>query len=190
MKNIVLFGPPGSGKGTQASILKEKYQLMHISTGDLFRYNKKNNTDLGKLAQKYSDEGKLVPDEVTIEMLEDEVNRNLDKNGFIFDGYPRTTFQAEALDKFLTGKGEKVHAMIALQVPENLLESRLLERGKTSGRADDMDVSKIRTRFNEYSTKTAIVKDFYESTGNYYSVDGVGSINEINERICSVIDNI
>jgi adenylate kinase len=190
MKNIVLFGPPGAGKGTQAEILKKKYDLMHISTGDLFRYHKKNNTELGQLAKKYADEGKLVPDQVTIDMLEEEVNKNLDKNGFIFDGYPRTIFQAEALDSFLEAKGKKVNGMVALEVPQNLLEERLLQRGKTSGRTDDMDINKIRIRFNEYNTKTAILKDYYEPKGNYYGVDGVGSIEEITERLSKVFDEL
>ncbi|MGK0414087.1 MAG: adenylate kinase, partial [Polaribacter sp.] len=152
MKNIVLFGPPGAGKGTQANFLKEMYNLVHISTGDVFRFNIKNETALGLLAKKYMDEGDLVPDEVTINMLKAEVDKNADANGFIFDGFPRTESQATSLDAFLAEKGEQINGMIALEVPENLLVERLLERGKTSGRSDDTDEVKIRNRFNEYNT--------------------------------------
>ena len=190
MKNIVLFGPPGAGKGTQAEILKEKYKLKHISTGDVFRYNIKNETELGLLAKTYMDKGDLVPDEVTINMLEAEVDKNPDVQGFIFDGFPRTESQAEALDVFLAKKGEVINGMVALEVPEDLLVGRLLERGKTSGRSDDTDEGKIRNRFNEYNTKTAVLKDFYQAKGNYYGVNGVGSIEEITERLSEVFDKL
>lgn len=190
MKNIVLFGPPGAGKGTQAEILKDKYNLVHISTGVVFRHNIKNETELGVLAKTYIDAGDLVPDEVTINMLKDEVNKNADANGFIFDGFPRTESQAEALDTFLSEKGEQINGMVALEVPENLLVTRLLERGKTSGRSDDMDEEKIRNRFNEYNTKTAILKDYYDAQGNYFGVDGVGSIEDITERLSAVFDKL
>ena len=190
MKNIVLFGPPGAGKGTQATLLKEKYNLVHISTGDVFRFNIKNKTELGLLAKKFMDEGDLVPDEVTINMLKAEVEKNSDANGFIFDGFPRTESQATSLDKFLSEKGEQINGMVALEVPENLLVERLLERGKTSGRTDDTDESKIRNRFNEYNTKTAILKEYYEAQGNYYGVNGVGSIDDITNRLCEVFDTL
>lgn len=190
MKNIVLFGPPGAGKGTQAEILKEKYNLVHISTGEVFRFNIKNQTELGVLAKKYIDAGDLVPDEVTINMLKQEVNKNAEANGFIFDGFPRTESQAEALDTFLAEKGERINGMVALEVPEDLLVERLLERGKTSGRSDDMDESKIRNRFNEYNTKTAVLKDFYQAQGNYFGVDGVGSIEDITQRLADVFDTL
>lgn len=190
MKNIVLFGPPGAGKGTQAEILKEKYNLKHISTGDVFRYNIKNETELGLLAKTFMDKGDLVPDEVTINMLEAEVDKNPDAEGFIFDGFPRTESQATALDNFLEKKGAKINGMVALEVPEDLLVGRLLERGKTSGRSDDSDETKIRNRFNEYNTKTAVLKDFYAAKGNYYGVDGVGSIEEITERLSKIFDTL
>jgi len=190
MKNIVLFGPPGAGKGTQAEVLKEKYQLVHISTGDVFRYNIKNETDLGTLAKSYMDKGHLVPDEVTINMLNAEVEKNADANGFIFDGFPRTEDQAKALDSFLAEKGEGINAMVALEVEEDVLVERLLERGKTSGRPDDQDENKIRNRFNEYNTKTAILKDYYEAQGKYYGVNGVGSIEDITALLSEVFDKL
>lgn len=190
MTNIVLFGPPGAGKGTQAEHLKTKYNLVHISTGDVFRYNIKNETELGMLAKSYMDKGDLVPDEVTINMLEAEVDKNTEANGFIFDGFPRTTSQAEALDAFLAKKGEEINGMIALEVPEDILVARLLERGKTSGRPDDQDETKIRNRFNEYNTKTAILKDYYNNQNKYFGANGVGSIEEITNRISAIIDTL
>lgn len=190
MINLVLFGKPGAGKGTQAAFLKTTFNLVHISTGDLFRYNIKNETKLGKLAQSYMDNGDLVPDQVTIDMLEAEVDRNPNAEGFIFDGFPRTQSQAEALDDFLSKKGETIKGMVALEVPEDLLVERLLERGKTSGRADDTDEKKIRNRFNEYNTKTAVLKEYYAAKGNYFGVNGVGSIEEITERLAKVFDTL
>ena len=190
MTNIVLFGPPGAGKGTQAEVLKDKYDLVHISTGDVFRYNIKNATDLGKLAKSYMDKGDLVPDEVTINMLKAEVDKNSDANGFIFDGFPRTESQAKALDEFLEAKGQSINGMVALEVAEDLLVARLLKRGETSGRPDDQDESKIRNRFNEYETKTSILKDYYAAQNKYFGVDGVGSIEEITERLSSVFDTL
>jgi adenylate kinase len=190
MTNIVLFGPPGAGKGTQADSLKEKYNLVHISTGDIFRYNIKNKTELGVLAKSYMDDGNLVPDEVTINMLEEEVNKNAGVKGFIFDGFPRTTSQAKALDTFLSKKGETIDGMIALEVTEDLLVARLLERGKTSGRPDDQDETKIRNRFNEYNTKTAVLKDYYTNQNKYFGADGVGSIEEITNRLSNIIDTL
>ncbi len=190
MKNIVLFGPPGAGKGTQAEFLKDMYNLVHISTGDVFRFNIKNATELGILAKKYIDEGDLVPDEVTINMLKAEVEKNPDANGFIFDGFPRTQSQAEALDAFLSDKGQEINGMVALEVPEDILVTRLLERGKTSGRADDTDEGKIRNRFNEYNTKTAILKDYFAEQNKYYGINGVGSIKDITNRISEVFDKL
>ena len=190
MKNIVLFGPPGAGKGTQAEYLKTKYQLVHISTGDVFRHNIKNETPLGLLAKSYMDKGDLVPDEVTIEMLKSEVDKNSKAHGFIFDGFPRTHSQASALDSFLADKGEGINGMVALEVDEDLLVEQLLKRGETSGRSDDQDESKIRNRFNEYNTKTAVLKDYYQDQNKYFGVHGVGNIEEVTQRLCKVIDNL
>ena len=190
MINLVLFGKPGAGKGTQAEFLKEKYNLEHISTGDLFRYNMKNDTDLGKLAKSYINNGDLVPDEVTIKMLEDAVDKNPDASGFIFDGFPRTTAQAEALDKFLTSKNMKIDATIALEADDEILIERLLERGKVSGRSDDQDENKIRNRFEEYNLKTAPLKDFYEEQGKFHSINGIGAIDEITMRLGKVIEEL
>jgi adenylate kinase len=190
MINIVLFGKPGAGKGTQAEFLKEKYNLMHLSTGDIFRFNIKNETELGKLAKTYMDNGDLVPDEVTIKMLEDTVNKNLDVAGFLFDGFPRTLAQAIELDTFLDSKNWKITATIALEANDEILVQRILERGKTSGRSDDQEEDKIRHRYQEYNEKTAPLMEFYKKQNKFYPVDGIGSIAEITERLSKVIDNL
>ncbi|WP_367757156.1 adenylate kinase [Flavobacterium sp. WC2430] len=190
MINIVLFGKPGAGKGTQAEFLKEKYKLTHISTGDVFRFNLKNDTELGKQARVYMDAGDLVPDELTTKMLIDEVNKHPDTNGILFDGYPRTISQAEALDAFLTTINSSVAATIALEADDEILIQRLLERGKTSGRIDDQDEDKIRNRYQEYNEKTAPLMGYYDKQGKFYAVNGIGTIQEITERLSSVIDNL
>lgn len=190
MINIVLFGKPGAGKGTQAEFLKEKYQLTHLSTGDIFRFNIKNNTPLGQLAKSYMDQGDLVPDEVTIQMLQDEVDRNPDTKGFLFDGFPRTRAQAKALDVFLTTKNWEITATIALEADDEILVQRLLERGKTSGRPDDQDVDKIRNRYQEYNEKTAPLMDYYNEQGKFHAVNGIGTIQEITQRLSQVIDGL
>ncbi len=190
MINIVLFGKPGAGKGTQAEFLKEKYNLTHISTGDVFRYNLKNNTELGKEARKFMDNGDLVPDDLTIKMLQDEVGKHPDTNGFLFDGFPRTVAQAEALDKFLALKNWEVAATIALEADDDVLTQRLLERGKTSGRADDQDQEKIRNRYQEYNEKTAPITAFYNKQNKFYPVNGIGSIAEITARLTDVIEQL
>lgn len=190
MINIVLFGKPGAGKGTQAEFLKDKYNLVHLSTGDIFRFNMKNDTELGKLAKSYIEKGDLVPDEVTIKMLQDEVEKNPNAKGFLFDGFPRTIPQADALDAFLKTKTWEVTATVALEADDEILVQRLLERGKTSGRADDQDEEKIRNRYQEYNEKTAPLIDYYKTQNKFYSVDGIGSIAEVTERLSSVIDNL
>ncbi|MDO7137876.1 adenylate kinase [Algibacter lectus] len=190
MTNLVLFGPPGAGKGTQANFLKEKYNLVHISTGDVFRFNIKNETALGMLAKSFIDKGELVPDQVTIDMLNAEVEKNTDAKGFIFDGFPRTNAQAESLDKLMEAKDSQINAMIALEVDDEILVGRLLERGKTSGRPDDADESIIRNRITEYYNKTAILKDYYNAQEKYFGVDGVGSIEDITVRLSTAIDKL
>ena len=189
MINLILFGKPGSGKGTQAEFIKIKYDLIHISTGDLFRNNISNNTDLGLLAKSYMDNGDLVPDEVTIKMLEAEVNKHPDAKGFIFDGFPRTTIQAEILDKFLATLKLSISMTIALEVDENLLIDRLINRGKDSGRSDDQDRSKIQNRFDEYNKKTSPLINYYKNQNKFFDVNGVGDINEISSRVFNTIDN-
>jgi adenylate kinase len=190
MINIVLFGKPGAGKGTQAEFLKEKYNLVHLSTGDIFRYNIKNETDLGKLAKTYMDKGELVPDAVTINMLQSEVEKNPNAKGFLFDGFPRTISQAEALDDFLVSKKDKITATIALDADDEILVKRLLERGKTSGRVDDQDEEKIRNRYQEYNEKTAPLITYYTKQNKYYSVNGIGTIAEITERLSNIIEKL
>ena len=187
---IVLFGKPGAGKGTQAEFLKEKYNLTHISTGDVFRYNIKNETELGKKAQEFINQGQLVPDEITINMLKAEVENNMDKAGFLFDGFPRTIAQAEALDQFLASINLSITATVALEANDDILVARILERGKTSGRADDQDETKIRTRYDEYNEKTAPLIDFYTNQGKYHAVDGIGTVEEVTNRLSNVIDTL
>lgn len=188
MLNIVLFGPPGAGKGTQAAKLIDKYNLVHLSTGDIFRANIKGETELGTLAKSYIDKGELVPDEVTIGMLESEVEKNPNAEGFIFDGFPRTTTQAEALEQFLQQKGTEISVMLALNVAEEELIKRLLLRGKDSGRADDQNEEVIANRIKVYNEQTAVVADFYSAQNKFEKINGVGSIEEIFERLCTAID--
>jgi adenylate kinase len=189
MINLILFGKPGSGKGTQAEFVKKKYELIHISTGEVFRYNISQKTDLGILAKSYMEKGDLVPDNVTIQMLEAEVNKTPNANGFIFDGFPRTTLQAEMLDEFLKNKNLKISMTIALEVDENILIDRLISRGKDSGRVDDQDRSKIQNRFEEYNKKTSTLINYYRSQNKFFEIQGTGEISEISERIFNVIDS-
>ncbi len=189
MLNLVLFGPPGAGKGTQSQKLIEKYQLVHLSTGDILRNEIANGTELGLEAKKLMDQGILVPDEVVIGMISNKLDANKDAKGFIFDGFPRTVAQAEALDVLLQSKETAISGMIALDVDDEELEKRLLLRGKDSGRADDADPAIIRKRIEEYNNKTAPVANFYKSQGKYTGINGIGSIEEIFAAICKVVDS-
>ncbi|MCB0734573.1 MAG: adenylate kinase [Flavobacteriales bacterium] len=189
MFNIIIFGPPGAGKGTQSAMLLEKYQLTHLSTGDVFRANIKGQTELGQLAQSYIDKGELVPDEVTNSMVEDFLSNHQDANGFIFDGYPRTLAQGEVLDALLEKSGTPVNCVVALEVDEDELVKRILLRGKDSGRSDDQDEEKIRTRFEEYRTKTEPLLNYYEAQGKLSRVFGMGTIEEIFNRLTTAIDS-
>ena len=188
MINLILFGKPGSGKGTQAEFVRKNYNLVHISTGDVFRTNIAKNTDLGILAKSYMNNGDLVPDDVTIKMLEGEVSKNMDSNGFIFDGFPRTIKQAEILDKFLNDQNLQISMTIALDVQDKILIKRLLERGKQSGRTDDQDILKIQNRFQEYNKKTSKLIDIYKAQNKFFSIDVSGTINEITNRLFKTID--
>lgn len=188
MLNIVLFGPPGAGKGTQSTNLIERYGLMHLSTGDIFRSNIKGGTELGQLAKSFIEQGALVPDEVTIGMLKQEVVQRPDATGFIFDGFPRTTAQAEALDGLLKKLGTSVTCMLALEVPEEELKERLKGRAETSGRSDDADPSVIANRIATYHRETAPVAGHYRAQDKYIGLSGVGSIEAIAERIFAAID--
>ena len=191
MINIVLFGPPGSGKGTQAQNLIQKFNLKQISTGDLFRHNIKNETELGKLAKSYMDKGELVPDQVTINMLIDELKKPTDAQGFIFDGFPRTAFQTEALEGIVKDVlNDQIDICLSLVVEDEILVKRLLERGKTSGRSDDADENIIRNRIKEYYTKTAEVAELYKKQGKYVEVNGVGEIAEIAEKLYTEVEKI
>lgn len=187
MINIVLFGPPGAGKGTQSEKLFRKFDLVHISTGDLFRTHLKSETELGMKARAYMDRGELVPDEITIGMLKEKVEENPGANGFIFDGFPRTTPQAEALDNLLASLDTSITACLSLHVPENELIQRLLHRGKTSGRADDSNEEVIRNRLAVYQRETAPLKDYYARQDKLREVNGVGTVEEIFERLSSTI---
>ena len=190
MINIILFGPPGSGKGTQAALLVEKYGLEHISTGDLFRFNLQNNTQLGEEARTYMDKGNLVPDDVTIKMLKQRVLESPEAEGFIFDGFPRTIAQADALMGFMTEQNSAIHALIKLEVDRQAIIDRLLERGKTSGRVDDQNEETISKRIDVYKEETSPVFEYYEKLDRGYSVDGMGTIEEISNRLMSVIDHL
>ena len=190
MQNIVLFGPPGAGKGTQSALLVDHFGFVHLSTGDIFRANIKGATELGQLAKSYLDQGQLVPDDVTIRMLEDSVNAHPEAKGFIFDGFPRTTAQAQALDAFLSGKGQAISGMLALEVPEDELKVRLAKRAETSGRADDADPAVIQNRIDVYNAETAPVADHYRGQDKYSGIEGLGSIEDIFGRLKSAIEGL
>lgn len=186
MLNLIIFGPPGAGKGTQSAKLIEKYKLHHISTGDMFRGHIQNNTPLGLRVKQILADGILVPDSITIEMLEEEVSNNPDVNGFIFDGFPRTVAQAQALDEFLEAKNQKIDVVLQLDTPEAELKIRIEERRKISGRADD-DADKLLKRMDEYFTKTIHVLPHYEAQGKVAKVNGMGKIDDIFNELCSHI---
>ena len=190
MLNIVLFGPPGAGKGTQSEKILKKYNLVHLSTGDLFRLNLNNETSLGLEAKKYMNKGDLVPDQIVISMVEDKINKSSNVIGFVFDGFPRTINQAIALDNMLEKNNIPIKQMIALKVDENELIKRIKNRAKTSGREDDKSIDKINNRIQVYNQETKPVADYYIKYNKYSEVDGIGEINEIFLKLCSKIDDL
>ena len=190
MLNIILFGPPGAGKGTQSEQIIEKYDLFHISTGDLFRKHMGEGTELGKLAQEYIDDGNLVPDELVIKMVEVKIRSHADAKGFIFDGFPRTVAQAIALDEMLEKRNMPISIMLALEVSDNELRTRIRLRGKTSGRADDQNDEKINNRIRVYKKETLPVAEYYSKQSKYQGINGIGRIDEIFNDICMAIDLI
>lgn len=189
MIQLILFGPPGSGKGTQAKFLVESYGLIHISTGDLFRYEMGNDTPLGKEAKSYISKGELVPDSVTIGMLKNKVNQHPDAKGFIYDGFPRTIPQAEALDEFLANNGSSITSLLSLTVGDEEIVERIKQRGQTSGRADDLDEDIIRNRIAVYKENTAEVFDYYNAKGKALPIDGMGTIDDIAARLKDAVGN-
>ena len=189
MLNIILFGPPGAGKGTQSQFLREKYNLTYLSTGEILREEIAAESELGLQVKEIIGRGGLVSDEIVARIIEKKLSENRDSAGFLFDGYPRTARQAEILDELLQKFGMPLSGVLSLEVPEEMLIQRMLERGKTSGRADD-NLESIKHRFVEYNEKTHPVTDFYEAKGNLHSVNGVGEIPEIFENLCSVIETL
>lgn len=190
MLNLVLFGPPGAGKGTQSVRLIEKYNLVHLSTGDILRGEIANGTPLGLEAKKIMDQGILVPDEVVIGMISNKLDQNRQANGFIFDGFPRTQAQAAALDKLLSEKNTAINAMLALNVDDEELIKRILGRGKDSGRADDADPVIIRKRIEEYNAKTAPLIHYYKAQGKFHAIEGIGTVDQIFNLLCGAIDQL
>lgn len=190
MFNLVLFGPPGAGKGTQAEKLIQKYGFNHISTGEVIREQIRKGTELGLSVQSYIEKGQLAPDELVINIIADYVASHKDAKGNIFDGFPRTTVQAEAFDKIMNGNDTPVSVMLSLEVPDEELVKRLLLRGKESGRADDSNEGVIRNRIDVYKAQTAVVADYYKSQGKFRAVNGLGSIDEIFDRLCAEIDSL
>lgn len=187
MVNIVLFGPPGAGKGTQSEKLIQKYGFVHISTGDLFRWHTKNDTDLGKRVKEIMNSGALVPDAITIAMLKEELDKNPQAKGFLFDGFPRTVAQAEALDTFMRENGSAIHHVIALEVSEEEVRTRIAKRRTVENRVDDEE-EKLNKRITEYFTKTIHVLPFYQKQGRLKTVQGIGNIDDIFKNVCTIID--
>ncbi|MDE5944009.1 MAG: adenylate kinase [Rikenella sp.] len=190
MLNIVLFGPPGAGKGTQAEKLQKKYGLLHLSTGEVIRDEMNRGTELGQLAARQMEGGKLASDELVLGIIEKYIEEHRSAPGVIFDGFPRTLPQAEAFDRMLNRIGAKVSVMLALEVPDEVVIDRILTRGKTSGRADDQSIDTIRNRIEVYDRQTAVVADFYKKQDKFRAVEGVGTIDEIFDRLCGVIDGL
>lgn len=190
MINIVLFGAPGCGKGTQAQRIKEQYGINHVSTGEVIREQIRRGTELGRNMESYIAQGKLAPDQIVIDMIADYISEHKQDKGCIFDGFPRTTVQAEAFDRILSLHGLKVDVMIDIRVPEQELVRRILLRGKDSGRADDASEEVIRGRLDVYNQQTAIVSDYYAAQGKYASVNGTGTMEEVFDRIATLIDNL
>ncbi len=188
MFNLVLFGPPGSGKGTQSEKIVSRYSLVHLSTGNLLREEISNQSSLGMAAKNYMDHGQLVPDEVVIGMVDSFFERHRDAAGFLFDGFPRTLAQAQALDELMKRKQNSIHAVIAMEVTEDELVKRLLNRGKTSGRSDDTNEDVIRKRFSVYMKETSPVADYYREQKKFFSVPGEGTVEEIFQNLCTIID--
>ncbi len=190
MLNIVLFGPPGSGKGTHSAKLVEKYNLVHFSTGDILRSEIAAQTELGMLAKSVMDKGELVSDKLVIDMMRNKISQNKDKNGLVFDGFPRTTEQAAALDKLLAENNLSVSAMIMLDVEREELVTRLQKRSETSGRADDADIRIINNRIDVYNRQTLPIAEYYKKQNKFQNVNGMGSIDDIFDRIVKVIENL
>jgi adenylate kinase len=190
MINLILFGPPGSGKGTQAALLEEKYNLHHISTGDLFRYELSNNTELGQQARVFMDKGQLVPDAITIGMLKNKLLSLRDDKGFLLDGFPRNLIQSISLDDLMKEMGLEITALVCLDVDEEEIVSRILNRGKTSGRSDDNDESIIRNRYKVYLDQTSPVFTYYKAKDKAAMIEGLGTIDEIFGRLSDYIDSL
>jgi adenylate kinase len=189
MLNFLIFGPPGSGKGTQSVQLSEKYNLLHLSTGDMLRAEIGSGTALGNRVKGIMEKGELVPDEVVIEMIAARIDAEKSKAGFLYDGFPRTVEQAQALERMLEGKGMKINAMLALDVEHDELVRRLMGRGAVSGRADDQDMNVIENRIEVYRSKTEPLADYYRKKNTYTPVDGMGSVDAIFDRLCKAIDS-
>jgi adenylate kinase len=187
MINLVLFGPPGAGKGTQSEKLIQKYGFVHISTGDLFRWHTRNDTPLGKRVKEIMNSGALVPDEITISMLKEELDKNPGAKGFLFDGFPRTVAQAEALDAFMESNKTAIHHVIALDVTEEEVRARIAKRRTTENRVDDEE-EKLNKRITEYFSKTIHVLPYYQAQGRLETVQGIGNIDDIFKNICSILN--